>query len=77
MQVEFEKINIIAENKNVLVGYLKEFSRLLDIDLAENSELKIWGDCGCEVSYKNFDDIPETNVICKHGNKLLIYSQLN
>ncbi len=32
------------------------------------------GDCGCVCKYQNPDGIPDTNVTCEHGNKIIVYT---
>ena len=32
-------------------------------------------DCKCEFKYKTENDIPNTNVVCKHGNKIIVYQK--
>ncbi len=37
--------------------------------------LRVQGDdCGCVFKYHNPDDIPDTNVTCEHGNKIIVYT---
>ncbi len=71
-------INVIADNRNSLIGFimqhLLENKSIIEYDYIFAIERN---DCGCRRVYEKFDDIPDKNVICKHGNKMIIYSQLN
>lgn len=79
MYVKELNTNLIAENRQSLVNNIMSFLLNNNMSVIEYEYvLEInRDDCGCIVRYRNFDDIPSKNVICKHGNKMLIYSQLN
>ncbi len=79
MFVEELNINVIADNRQELIKYLMSY--LLNNPSPLNYHEYLFAieriDCGCEVRYKTFDEIPCKNVICKHGNKMIVYAQLN
>jgi len=65
------EISVMANNKKQLVDWIKK-------QLRKGQSLKVFlsttrQDCGCVHSYKTEHDIPETDVICEHGNQIIIY----
>ena len=68
-------ISVMANNKKQLVDYING-------TLKKGQELKIFlnmsrQDCGCKHEYKTEYDVPETDVICEHGNRIIIYADNN
>lgn len=74
-KTESETISIQATSKETLILFLKEGGA--QIDNKDDNFILLHvkrSDCGCERSYKTVDDIPETNVTCEHGNKIILYT---
>jgi len=64
-------ISVMANNKKQLVDFM---NRQLKKGQSYKTVLSLKRvDCSCVHEYKTFEDIPETDVICEHGNKIIIY----
>lgn len=66
------EISVMANNKKQLVDWI---NKQLKKGQSMNTFLYTKRvDCGCIHSYKTEHDIPETDVICEHGNQIIIYA---
>lgn len=72
-------IPMLAKNKESMGDYLEKF---VDHDLIDKSQAAgnpIYylslnrTDCGCQMKWERFADIPDHNVYCEHYNPMLIY----
>ena len=65
-------ISVMANNKKQLVDFMKKQLKKGQSYKTVLSLKRV--DCGCVHEYKTFEDIPETDVVCEHGNRIIIYS---
>jgi hypothetical protein len=63
-------INIIAQNRDTLIGFLKQNLKEEKPDVLMSLQR---GDCGCVLNCKTFDDIPLNDAICKHNHYFILY----
>lgn len=64
-------ISVMANNKKQLVDYMK---KQLKKGQSYKTVLSLKReDCGCVHEYKTFEEIPETDVVCEHGNIIIFY----
>jgi predicted adenine nucleotide alpha hydrolase (AANH) superfamily ATPase len=78
-KAECEFINILSTNRTELIKFIDakiEKSPALRKAKKDGkyTYLFLQAECGCTYSYKNKKEIPSKNVVCEHGNKIIVYT---
>jgi hypothetical protein len=70
-------IPLVANNRETAI---KEIDAIVGSDFKSKDDKAFYlvlqrGDCGCELKFKNREDVPENTVLCdEHGNPMIVYT---
>ncbi len=65
---------IVAANKDALIANQDKLMCGKPRGQFHDHYLCVQSDCGCVFKYQTPDNVPDTNLTCDHGNKMIVYT---